>query len=319
MKLLIDLKRELVEGKTEKLYIFTGKEHTIRSVYLNKIFELKGNPRYCESVANIYQELSKKSLIPVNYCYYCFGDSEFLKQKKEVMERLTELLQNSNSTVVLVFEDIDTTSTIYKTFPTQVTTFDFVEDVIAKKYVKKELDCNNFMANEISFHCNNDYGKILQETNKILHYTNGKTDDKDHVLDAFRYLTEEGMLFNRKIPPTPEEVSGAFIKKDRRALAEHIKLFKELELDILYYIPELYNTVNIMLMCKMYGKWDGSSKAYNAGLYWGKVKKLREIVTPYSVDDLSLILEAICKLDSDIRMGNIPRDMGFDYLIGVIL
>lgn len=328
MKLLIDLKRELVEEKLEKLYIFTGKEHTIRRIYLEKIFSLKGNHKYCESVSNIFQELSKKSLIPMDYVYYCYNDEDFLKQKKETMEKLTELLKKSNSIVVLVFEDIDTTSTIYKTFSDNFTSFDFVQDEIARKYVKKELDCPNYIAHEIAYNCNNDYGKILFECDKIKNFkydsrfmneSQQMRSEKDHTIDAFEYLVMSKMLFEKREAPTPEEVSEAFIKRDKKKFTEYHYVFKYLELDILYYLPDIYDTVNIMLMCKMYGKWDGSSKAYNAGLYWGRVKKIREYVTPYSVDDLLNILEVLQRLDSDIRLGNIQRDLGFDYLLGVIL
>ena len=52
--------------------------------------------------------------------------------------------------------------------------------------------------------------------------------------------------------------------------------------NILGYLPELYSTVSICLYFAIYGKWDGSTIAYNAGNYWGRVKELRN----YKINNL---------------------------------
>lgn len=311
MKSLVDLKKELKDGVVNNLYIFTGKENLIRKIYYQKIGELYGNIKYLESVQDLYKELEKKSLFQLKLVYVVYNDMEYLKQKEKVYERLIEL--SRKHCVVLIYDEIPEKSIFKKVFEDYITTFNYVTNDIAIKYVNKEnhqikLD----FAKRIAYNCFNSYNNIVEEMNKYNHYVENHND----VIDAMTYAC---LFMDRKEIPTPKQFADAFITRDSYLLAEYYNIIKKNECNILSYIPELYNTVNIFIYLKIYGKWDGGTKAYNAGEYWGRVKEIRDYRVPYTKNDLLDIRWALDKLDKDIRSGRMPAQYAWEWLIGVIL
>lgn len=311
MKSLIDLKKELKDGVVNNLYIFTGEENLIRKIYYQKIGELYGNIKYIESVQDLYKELEKKSLFQLKLVYVVYNDLDYLKQKEKVYERLIEL--SRKHCVVLVYDEIPEKGAFRKVFENYITTFNYVTNDIAIKYVNKENHKINLeFAKRIAYNCYNSYNNIIEEMNKYNHYT----ESNDDAIDAMAYAA---LFMDREEVPTSKQFADAFITRDSYLLSRYFNIIKKNECNILSYIPELYNTVNIFIYLKIYGKWDGGTKAYNSGEYWGRIKEIRDFRVPYNKNDLLDIRWALDKLDKDVRSGRMPAQFAWDWLIGVIL
>ena len=189
MKSLVDLKKELKDGVVNNLYIFTGEENLIRKIYYQKIGELYGNIKYLESVQDLYKELEKKSLFQLKLVYVVYNDMEYLKQKEKVYERLIEL--SRKHCVVLIYDEIPEKSVFKKVFEDYITTFNYVTNDIAIKYVNKEnhqikLD----FAKRIAYNCFNSYNNIVEEMNKYNHYVENHDDAIDAMKQAEGYASE---------------------------------------------------------------------------------------------------------------------------------
>ena len=152
MRSLIDLKSELVNGEVGHIYVFTGEEFKIRSIYVEKICEIVGKYQFMDSMESLYKELSKKPLFRIKTCYICYGDNEYLKQSDKVYEKL--LAKVKDNVVVLVFENIEERSKFFKFFDEYITIFNRVSDDIAVKYVNKQCHVPLKIAQEIAFNCN---------------------------------------------------------------------------------------------------------------------------------------------------------------------
>lgn len=313
MKSLMDLKKELKENKlTQNLYIFTGEENYIRRLYYMKIGEIYGNLKSLDSVSTLFKELEKKQLFAAKTAYIVYNDTEFLKQKEKVYERLVRLCKKK--VVILVFEEIPEKGPFREVLEDYITIFNKVSDDIAVKYVTREYPLKDRMlAEKIAFNCYNSYNNIIEEMNKYKWY---KEDNNinDDAIDAMTYAC---LFFDRKIIPTPREFANAFLRRDGRKLAEYIALLKDQ--NILGYLPELYNTIVLALYIKVYGKWDGGTRAYNAGEYWGRVKEIRDYNISYTKNDLLDIRYLLYQLDLDVRSGRMRAELAWDWLIGVIL
>lgn len=312
MKSLIDLKSELMRGELQNLYVFTGEENLIRKIYYEKIGEIQGNLEVIDTVSNLYTELAKKPLFPRKTAYIVYNDLEYLKQKENVYERLLKLCKKK--VVILVYETIPDKRAFHKVFEPYITIFNKVSDDIAVKYVNKEAKgsiIDRLFAQKMAFNCYNSYNNIVEEMNKY-HYL--VEDNPDHSIDAMTYAC---LFTDRKVVPTQKEFANAFIRRDATLLSKYIPILKEE--NILGYIPELYNTVVLALYLKLYGKWDGGSRAYNAGEYWGRVKEIRDFRIPYDKDELLDVRYLLYQLDLDVRRGRMPADLAWDWLIGVIL
>lgn len=327
MKSLVDLKKELKEGKLNNLYIFTGEENLIRKIYYEKISEINGPIRSFDTVSDLYKDLEKKSLFTMKYTYLVYNDTDFLKQKEKVYNRLLKLCKNK--IIVLVFEEIPEKGPFREVFEDYITVFNKVTDDIACKYVHKQYPrlTKKDLISKIAFNCFNSYNYIVEEMNKYKHlmdyeYQSAEEnqqefDCNDDAVDAMRYFT---YIFNpRKLIPTPKEFANAFVQRNSYLLAEYYLIIKENNINILGYLPELYNTITLLLYLKMYGKWDGASAAYNAGEYWGRIKELRDLQVPYNKNDLLDIRYLINKMNLDIRCGKMKPEYSWDWLIGVVL
>ena len=202
----MDLKKELKEGKlTQNLYIFTGEENYIRKLYYQKIAEIYGNLKSLESVNDLYKELDKRSLFAVKTAYFVYNDTEFLKQKEKVYERLLKLCKNK--VVILVFEEIPEKGPFRNVLDDYITVFNKVSDDIAVKYVTREYPLKDrIFAQKIAFNCFNSYNNIIEEMNKYKWY---KQDNSDHALDAMTYAC---LFQDRKEKPTPREFANAFLQ-----------------------------------------------------------------------------------------------------------
>ena len=313
MKSLIDLKKELRDGKlTQNLYIFTGEENYIRRLYYLKIGELYGNLKRLESVATLYKELEKKQLFAAKTAYIVYNDMEYLKQREKVYERLVRLCKNK--VVILVYDEIPDKGPFRNVFEDYITIFNKVSDDIAMKYVTREYPIKDrTLVQKIAFNCFNSYNNIIEEMNKYKWF---KEHDEynDDAIDAMTYAC---LFYDRKVIPTPKEFANAFLRRDGKKLTEYIKLVKDE--NILGYLPELYNAIVIALYIKMYGKWDGGTRAYNAGEYWGRIKEIRDFNISYTKNDLLDIRYLVYQLNLDVRSGKMRADLAWDWLIGVIL
>lgn len=312
MRSLIDLKSELLRGELHELYVFTGEENLIRRIYYEKIGEIYGNLTVLDSVSALYTELGKKPLFPRKTAYIVYNDLDYLKEKEKVLQRLIKLAKKH--VVILVYEEIPEKSVFRRVFEDYITVFNKVSDDIAVKYVNKEANgklIDRLFAQRIAFNCYNSYNNIVEEMNKYKWY---KEDNSDDAIDALTYAT---LFTDRKIIPTPKEFANAFLKRDAQLLGNYIKVLKEE--NILGYLPELYNTIVIALYIKLYGKWDGGTRAYNGGEYWGRIKEIRDFKISYSKNDLLDIRYDLYQLDLDVRRGRMRADLAWDWLIGVIL
>lgn len=313
MKSLIDLKSELVNNEVNHIYVFTGEEFKIRSIYVEKICEIVGKYQFMDSMESLYKELSKKPLFRIKTAYICYGDNDYLKQSDKVYEKLISKVKDN--VVVLVFETIEERSKFFKFFDEYITIFNRVSDDIAVKYVNKQCHVPLKIAQEIAFNCNNSYNNIINEMDKYQYVEQ----EKDHTIDALTYAYQMGIMNKRDEVPSPKEFADAFIQRDRHSLGRYVSILEDKETDMLYYLSELYQTFQIALFIKRYGKWNGGTEAYNAGLYWGRVKEVREFNILYNQNDILDILKCIKQLDDDIRIGRIANNLALSWLIGVIL
>lgn len=312
MKALIDLKKELKEGRlTSNLYVFTGEENYIRRLYYLKIGEIYGNLKSLESVNNLYKELQNNRLFAQKTAYIVYNDLDFLKQKEKVYEKFIRLCKNNM--VILVYEEIPEKCPFRTVLDDYITIFNKVADDIAVKYVNREFPIKSkILAEKIAFNCFNSYNNIIEEMNKLKWYKDNDT--SDDAIDAIAYAS---IFIDRQVKPTPKEFANAFLLRDSNKLSQYIKLLKDD--NILGYLPELYNTIILALYLKVYGKYDGGTKAYNAGEYWGRVKEIRDFNISYTKNDLLDIRYLIYELDINVRTGRIKPNLAWDWLIGVIL
>jgi DNA polymerase III delta subunit len=138
---LPELKQNLGKKILNRLYVFTGSEVGIMDVYLNKISEISNKEKRREnSIKDIYNLLSTKSLSNKNYTYIIRDDKEFLSKEK-IWKTLEKVI--GNNILIIVYTNLDKRSKFYKHFQSNIIEFDKLTTIQLNQYVLKELGLKN--------------------------------------------------------------------------------------------------------------------------------------------------------------------------------
>ena len=77
----------------------------------------------------------------------------------------------------------------------------------------------------------------------------------------------------------------------------------------------MFNDFLIAGLIKKYGKYDGSSRAYNYGLPWGRAKEIRELDLPFEYTYYFDCAFKVSEIDELVKSGKILQNNLVDYFI----
>ena len=80
-------------------------------------------------------------------------------------------------------------------------------------------------------------------------------------------------------------------------------------------LNKIMNDLLIAYLVKRYGKYDGSSKAYNLGLSWGRAKTIREFNIPYESEYILYLINELTNLDYNVKTGKMQQEDIFNYYV----
>lgn len=199
---LMELKKSLTDNKLKKLYVFTGEEVAIRNIYLKKLSALfKGNTVVTESLSGITAKLKSNSLIQSSNTLYVIRDDKTVLSAEKIWESLKNGTFQKGNIIVLIYTSLDKRGKFYKEFTDEIVCFEHLSEDILLKYIAKEVSITSDRAKYLVHICNNDYGCILLETDKLkclaskLNITHNDAFDMCKQSNGF-YIPPEGEIFD---------------------------------------------------------------------------------------------------------------------------
>ena len=187
-----EVKKQIMTKDLGNFYIFMGEELEVQHRYIHKIAETKGQ-QIC-LIDNVSESFFKgNSLFNVSTCYVCRDDSEFIKDTK-TWELVSKLV--GSNTLILVLSKIDKRSAFYKQFSDTIVDFEKLDSRLLQRYIKRDLQLSDEECQDLIRVCENSYGAILLEIDKIKHYAEAKR-MSDSM--AFFNLLNKGIIYT---PPT---------------------------------------------------------------------------------------------------------------------
>lgn len=316
MKRLEDLKEELLADKLQKFYVFYGEDYGIRKHYIHKIQSyFKGKVMYVDDYTKVMSNENTMSLFGVvEKLVVVYNDLEFATLRKEQIHKFIKGL--SQYTCIFVYEQLSENCTLMKEFGDYITYFPVVQNNIAKEFVDSELRLNLADSTNLAYNCGNNYNNILLESDKVKEYAEAHNISQQ---SAYEVLYCKGQLIEIYDVFNANDFMNDILTENKTNFAYWYSII-ESDIDrFIYSLTFILNDFMIAAIIRNYGMWDGSSKAYNLGFSWGRIKVLRDLPIQYKVDFLLECSYKVAELDELIKRGKVERNKVCDYFFSNVL
>lgn len=315
MKLLQDLKQEILDNKLQKFYVFYGEDYGIRKHYIDKLSTFFGKTVICNSCEQLSTQTVTNSFFTQKQLIIIYNDIQFAKSSTRVIQTFISRLKTDS--VILVYEEELPTSTLFKEFSQYITYFPVVESKIAVEFVESELSLVPQNKEKLAKNCKNNYNNILLEADKIKSYAQAKNITQENAYEALEItnqLLQEYEVFN-SYQFMEDVLTGQFEK-----LTYWVHIVKHNNTERFYYsLTSMFYDALIAFLVTKYGRRDGSSRCYNYKLPWGRTKTIRDLNVYYTSKDLLTIANGICSIDRKVKRGELQVDNLIDYFITYII
>lgn len=303
---LIELKKQITDKTLDRIYYFTGDEWKIMNVYIHKIAEINNSKIvYVDSIREIINDVKQKSIIPTSTVYVINDDKEYMSSET-LWKKVAEL--NQENILIFTFSNIDKRSKFYKRFKDTLTTFDKLNDVTLARYINNVLSLKNDYTMKLIEICENDYGRILLEMDKIKNYSNNHN-------EAFETLVKHGAIY---VPPKDAvfDLIDAILSRNAKLSYNLYEDCKEIGEANLVILLNLFNSTRMTYQLQSYtGNGDISQVT---GLKQGQIHACQKRLYRYTNDELISIMKLTQKIESGIKQGTIADEIAIDYLLANI-
>lgn len=316
MKKLEDLKTELLNNKLNKFYVFYGEDFGIRKHYINKISTyFSSKPKYTDDFTSIKLSGKTRSLFgDTKNLVIIYNDENFANQPSVEIQKFIDNLRDY--TCIFEYETELEKSNLFKDFSDYITYFPIVQDNIAQEFVNSELKLVDDNATELAYNCSNNYNNILLESDKIKEYANAKNVSEQNayeVLNIKNQLIERIDTFN-----VSDFMNDILLNRTQNFTYWYVVVKNDTD-KFFGSLISMFNDFLIAGLVKKYGKFEGSSAAYNCRLSWNRAKIIREFFIPYDYNYLFECAYKVACIDTEVKKGRIEKDKLIDYFFSTII
>lgn len=307
---VLDVKHDIMNKSLKPFYVFTGEEVEVMREYIHKIAEtIKSEIYPIDSISEVFDGLSTQSLFNIRKCYLVWDDKEFLSAENgwdNVMNR------NDENVVILVISDIDKRGKFYKAHKDDITHFEHLSTDLLTVYIERQIDLSDEATRALCEVCENDYGRILLEIDKVRLYSEatGVTPTK-----ALEILLNEGTIH---VPDRDVifEFADAVCRR-RRKLAFDL-LYEDYRAgeNPLTLLSVLYTSFKQMLQVQ---SCQGKDVSAITGLSIPQVKAIERKIGAYDIGELVFAMKLISDTVYNIKAGGISAEIAVDYVLVNIL
>ena len=315
MKMLENLKKDILNNKLENFYVFYGEDYGIRRHYIEKLKTYFDKITVVESCEEVSNNIVAKSLFKFKELFIVYDDESFANLSKLKIQTFINRLKDK--TLIIVYEEPLESSTLFKEFSSYITYFPTVQDNIAMEFVDSELKLLEESKKDVIYDCKNNYNNILLEADKIKNYAEVKSLSEQNSYESLRLkqqTLDEMETFKSDLMMN-DILSGNF-----NNIGYWLNICKKKDTDRFFIsLTSIFNDFLIAYYVVEYGYYKGSSLAYEIGLPWGRTKTIRELRIPVSKEYLIDCAYKVAELDKYVKLGKIGRDELVDYFVSLIV
>ena len=311
---LVDLMKKISNNDIPHFLIFFGDEQKIIDIYIQNIVQsVEGKKVVVDNVSQSIKDNGKKSLDKSIKVYVATEDNAFLT-KDESWENVRKSMHNNY--LILRYHSLDKRSAFVRKNQQNIVEFSHLSNEVLQQYIYRDLpDLSEKNASKLISYCNNDYGRILLEVDKIKQYheyiacfTNGISID-----DCFDELDRQG-LFYKEIGDITFELTNAVLGGYPEKAMQKLGEAKRKGEPVMTIACILYSGFRNLLAYQGLGK-NKQGAMERTGMTKGELYGCTKNVGGYNVEEVKRNMLFCQKVESGIKMGTIDEDIALEYLV----
>lgn len=307
---LVNLMKKISEDNIPHFLILFGEEQKILELYEDKIAEkLQAKKVMCESVSKFVSTVGRKSIDKSKKVYIVQEDMNYLKAE-DSWDKIQKYVKNNY--IILRYHSLDKRSAFVKKNQQNIVEFSHLSDDVLQQYIQRDLpDLSDENVSKLISYCNNDYGRILLEIDKVKQYMKSiksKNEDK-----CFEELDKQG-LFHKEIGDITFELTDAVLGGYTEKAIQKLDEAKRKGEPAMMIATILYTGFRNLLSYQGLGK-NKQGAVERTGMTNGEVWRCSKLIGGYNITELKRNMFLCQKVESGVKMGTIDEDIALEYLV----
>lgn len=311
---LVDLMKKISEDNIPHFLILFGNEQKILELYVEKILEkLQAKKVICESVSNFISISGRKSIDKSKKVYVVQEDTNYVKAE-DSWDKIQKYMKNNY--LILRYNSLDKRSAFVKKNQQNIVEFSYLSNEVLQQYIQRDLsNLSDENASKLIGYCNNDYGRILLEIDKIRQYKSyiDELCSCVSIDDCFKELDKQG-LFHKEIGDIKFELTDAVLGGYPDTAIKKLDEAKRKGEPAMMIATILYTGFRNLLAYQGLGK-NKQGAVERTGMTNGEVWRCSKLTGGYTINELKRNMILCQHVESGIKMGTIDEDIALEYLV----
>ena len=312
---LVDLMKSISCNSIPHFLILYGEEQKIIDIYIQNIIQsVDGKRVVVENVSQAIKDNGKKSLNKSIKVYVVTEDTAFLT-KDESWENVRKSMHKNY--VILRYHALDKRSAFVKKNQQNIVEFSHLSDEVLQQYIYRDLpDLSYENASKLISYCNNDYGRILMEVDKIWQAQSSRLSNFNINLDSndcFEELDKQG-LFHKEIGDITFELTDAVLGGYPEKAIQKLDEAKRKGEPAMMIASILYNGFRNLLAYQGLGS-NKQGAVERTGLSKGDIWRCSKNVGGYNIEEVKRNMLICQNIESWIKTGTVDEDIALEYLV----
>ena len=312
---LVDLMKSISCNSIPHFLILYGEEQKIIDIYIKNIVKsVDGKRVVVDNVSQVIKDNGKKSLDKSIKVYVVTEDTAFLT-RDESWENVRKSMHKNY--VILRYHALDKRSAFVKKNQQNIVEFSHLSDEVLQQYIYRDLpDLCEKNASKLISYCNNDYGRILMEIDKIWQAQSSRLSNFNINLDSndcFEELDKQG-LFHKEIGDITFELTDAVLGGYTELAIKKLDEAKRKGEPAMMIASILYNGFRNLLAYQGLGS-NKQGAVERTGLSKGDIWRCSKNVGGYSIEEVKRNMLICQNIESGIKTGTVDEDIALEYLV----
>ena len=312
---LVDLMKSISCNSIPHFLILYGEEQKIIDIYIQNIIQsVEGKRVVVDNVSQAIKDNGKKSLDKSIKVYVATEDTAFLT-KDESWETVRNSMHKNYA--ILRYHSLDKRSAFVRKNQQNIVEFSHLSDEVLQQYIYRDLpDLSDKNASKLISYCNNDYGRILMEIDKIWQAQSSRLSNFNINLDSndcFEELDKQG-LFHKEIGDITFELTDAVLGGYTELAIKKLDEAKRKGEPAMMIASILYNGFRNLLAYQGLGS-NKQGAVERTGLSKGDIWRCSKNVGGYSIEEVKRNMLICQNIESGIKTGTVDEDIALEYLV----
>lgn len=311
---LVDLMKSISCNSIPHFLILYGEEQKIIDIYIQNILNsVEGRRVVLDNVSQAIKDNGKKSLDKSIKVYVVTEDTAFLT-RDESWENVRKSMHKNY--IILRYHALDKRSAFIKNNQQNIVEFSHLSDEVLQQYIYRDLpELSDENSSKLISYCNNDYGRILMEIDKIKqwqeHYTDNEGTPKTD--SVFKLLDKQG-LFHKEIGDITFELTDAILGGYPELAIKKLGEAKRKGEPSMMIASILYNGFRNLLAYQGLGS-NKKGAMERTGLTKGEIYGCSKHIGGYSLAEVRRNMLFCQSVESGIKTGKIDSEIALEYLV----